>query len=98
MYFYSALNTRCELGYWILDSFQRKGFATEAIDEIITYARDDLGMHRIEAWTDEQNHPSRRLLSKTGFQLDGILKHDERSADGARLINTAVYSITSSGE
>lgn len=85
---------RCELGYWILDPFQRRGYALEAVTEIVRYSLEDLGMNRIEAWTDERNDPSTAMLARAGFQLDGIFKNDERSADGSRLINSAVYSIT----
>ncbi|SDW10522.1 Protein N-acetyltransferase, RimJ/RimL family [Marinococcus luteus] len=85
---------RCELGYWILDPFQRRGFALEAVTEVVRYALEELGMNRIEAWTDERNYPGTAMLARAGFQLDGILKNDERSADGTHLIHSAVYSIT----
>lgn len=86
---------RCELGYWILDPFQRRGFALEAVTEVVRYGLEELGMNRIEAWTDERNYPSTAMLARAGFQLDGILKNDERSADGTHLIHSALYSITS---
>ena len=43
--------------------------------------------------THRLNTQSRRAIERLGAQLDGILRHHQRAADGS-LRDTCVYSIT----
>ncbi len=50
------------------------GLAGEALNLLISYAFEELGLHRIWARIIEDNTSSIRLFEKLGFQLEGRLK------------------------
>ena len=59
------------MGYWIGQSFARKGYTLRAVREVCRFAFDKLRLHRIEAACLPTNIPSRDLLLKAGFSLEG---------------------------
>jgi ribosomal-protein-alanine N-acetyltransferase len=59
------------LGYWIGQSFAGRGLATAAVRALVGYAFDDLNLHRVEAACVPTNRASRRVLEKSGFELEG---------------------------
>lgn len=59
------------LGYWIDAAYTGRGLATRAVEEVCRAARDDLGLHRVEAGTVLANAASQRVLRKCGFELIG---------------------------
>ncbi|QLG50229.1 GNAT family N-acetyltransferase [Natrinema halophilum] len=61
-----------ELGYWIAPDHQRQGYGSDAVERVLEYGFDQLGLHRIEARVFELNEPSRRLLESVGFTQEGI--------------------------
>lgn len=60
------------LGYWVDARYAGRGLATAAVQAIVRVARDDLGLHRLEAGTLVHNHSSQRVLEKAGFQPIGM--------------------------
>lgn len=60
------------VGYWIDEAWTGKGLATAAVEEVCRIARDELGLHRIEAGTLVDNLASQRVLAKTGFEQYGL--------------------------
>lgn len=60
------------LGYWVDGSHAGQGLASAAVQMIVEMARDDLGLHRIEASTLLDNAGSQRVLLKSGFQQIGM--------------------------
>lgn len=60
------------LGYWVDERYAGRGLATAAITTILSHARDDLGLHRVEASTVLHNLASQRVLIKAGFQQIGM--------------------------
>ncbi len=65
---------RCELGYELAPSAQGRGYAIEAVRAALTHAFSVEGMERIEADVDPRNAPSRRLVERLGFKLEGTLR------------------------
>jgi RimJ/RimL family protein N-acetyltransferase len=61
-----------ELGYFIGESWQRRGYASEAIKALARMAFDDFGFERIFVRILLSNQPSLRLALKLGFQEEGI--------------------------
>nr|WSZ96267.1 GNAT family N-acetyltransferase [Streptomyces sp. NBC_00857] len=59
------------LGYWVDADYTGRGLATRAVEEVCRAARDDLGLHRVEAGTVLANVASQRVLRKCGFELIG---------------------------
>ena len=60
------------LGYWVDSDYSGRGLASAAVRKIVEMARDELGLHRIEASTLRHNVGSQRVLSKAGFQQIGM--------------------------
>ena len=65
---------RAELYYWIGKNYQGKGFITEAIKLISKYAFKKHGLRRIEAYGRMHNKASARVLEKSGFKREGVLR------------------------
>lgn len=62
------------LGYMIDQDYQNKGYATEAIQVMCTYAFDTLHLHRIEAGVMPSNIASQKVLEKNGFIQEGLAR------------------------
>ena len=54
--------------------FWGRGLMSEALAAVLSYAFEDLGMHRIEADVDPDHAASLALLEKFGFIREGILR------------------------
>lgn len=63
-----------DLGYAILERHAGNGYATEAARATLAHARDDLGLSRVLAITDEDNLASQRVLEKAGMRRDGRVR------------------------
>ena len=81
---------RFEIGYWIRTSSAGKGFATEATNTLVEFARS-LGAHRVEITCNAANAASRRVAEKSGFSLEGVLRSHRRATDGG-LADTCMYA------
>lgn len=58
-----------EIDFTIARDHWGQGYATEATHALMEYARDDLGLQMVIAYTDDGNIASRRVLEKSGFVL-----------------------------
>lgn len=68
---FSAENSfQAELGITLGEEHQGKGYATEALREIITYLFNRLGKRRITASIDPRNSPSVALFERLGFRQE----------------------------
>ncbi|MGA0609973.1 GNAT family N-acetyltransferase [Caldimonas sp. KR1-144] len=89
-----AVHQRVEIGStWYRRDVQRTPLNTEAKLLLLGHAFERLGCIAVEFRTHRFNQQSRRAIERLGAQLDGILRHHQRTADGT-LRDTAVYSIT----
>ena len=61
-----------EIGYGILEEYQRQGFAAEAVNAAVMWALQQSGVTRVEAETEPDNKASQRVLEKCGFIPLGI--------------------------
>jgi len=64
----------CTIGYWVDHPRNGRGLATGAVGEILSYAFDELALHRVEAATLVDNLPSQRVLEKNGFERIGLAR------------------------
>ena len=62
------------LGYWIGEPYWGNGYATLAIQKIVTYGFQELKLSRIFATVMENNPGSMKALTKSWFKLEGISK------------------------
>jgi RimJ/RimL family protein N-acetyltransferase len=63
-----------ELGYAIEPKERGKGYATEAVRQIVSMLFSTASIERIEALTDTENVASQRVLEKNGFKREGELR------------------------
>jgi RimJ/RimL family protein N-acetyltransferase len=82
---------KCEIGFWVRKSQSGKGYITEAVQNIVRWAFDELEMNRVEIRMSAINIRSRRVPERLGFELEGILKNEDRHPDGT-LRDTCVYA------
>jgi ribosomal-protein-alanine N-acetyltransferase len=59
------------LGYYAFAPHHRKGHMTLGLALVIERAFSRLGLHRLEANVQPSNAPSRRLVRRLGFRLEG---------------------------
>ena len=64
----------CHLGYKVDVGAINQGYITEALRRAITYAFDELKLHRIEANVIPRNTRSRRVVEKLGFTEEGLAR------------------------
>lgn len=61
-----------EIGIWIQESDWGRNYGTEASELLITYAFENLRIHRIEARVFEGNEASRNLWETLGFDHEAV--------------------------
>ena len=61
----------CSVGYWLAESAQGHGLATDALREAAELAFGDLRLHRVQAETLTHNQRSQRVLDRAGFERYG---------------------------
>ncbi|MFI5061548.1 MAG: GNAT family N-acetyltransferase [Actinomycetales bacterium] len=60
------------VGYWLDRDHTGRGLASAALSAVIEVARDDYGLHRIQAATLLHNRASQSVLTRTGFERIGV--------------------------
>ncbi|HEU4494557.1 MAG TPA: GNAT family N-acetyltransferase [Rubrobacteraceae bacterium] len=69
---YDFRNAGCELGIKIgAEDLRGRGYATEAVELLVGYAFDTLGLGVIRGSTLSHNERMRRVFEKNGFELVG---------------------------
>ena len=63
-----------EIGYWIGEPYWGLGIATRAVELLTQYGFNQLGLVRIYSGVFDFNVPSRKVLEKAGFKLEGIFE------------------------
>ncbi|SMD46197.1 Protein N-acetyltransferase, RimJ/RimL family [Aquiflexum balticum DSM 16537] len=63
-----------DLGFAFLPEFMGKGYAYEAADAVVKYARKQLRIETLLAITLPENATSIKLLGKLGMKYDGVVK------------------------
>jgi ribosomal-protein-alanine N-acetyltransferase len=71
---YNSYQKRIEISYDLSPNFWRRGITSKAIKHIVRYAFDHFKVNRIEASVATANTPSKNLLVKSGFSIEGILR------------------------
>lgn len=70
------------VGYWIASTYQNRGHAKRAVGLLLETMSGELGLHRAEASTQLENHPSQRVLRANNFSPYGIA-HSHIFVNGA---------------
>jgi RimJ/RimL family protein N-acetyltransferase len=79
-----------EIGYMLCRAHWGGGIAAEAVSAVIGQVFAE-GQRRVFADTDPDNAPSRALLEKLGFKLEGYLRNEWETHIGVR--DTTLYGL-----
>lgn len=90
----NANSNRCVIGYNLLPKFWNNGYATEITQGIVKYVFESLEYERIEALALQINYNSCRVLEKSGFVLEGVLRNFNKCGDEYR--NVCYYAMIKS--
>jgi ribosomal-protein-alanine N-acetyltransferase len=80
-----------EIAYVIHPDFWGRGLATAAGQDLLRFAFEELGLHRVFATCDPRNLPSRRVLQRLAMTYEGRLRETILIRDGWR--DSDVFSI-----
>lgn len=85
---------RCELGFsWYDPSLFRSGVNLDAKLLLLSFAFEQLRMHRVQIHTDTRNVRSQRAIESLGATREGVLRRHQVAHDGY-VRDTVVYAIT----
>lgn len=62
------------LGYFLAEEYNGRGYSTRAVKAIVRFAFDELGLHRVAAATMPANFGSQKVLEKVGFHREGLAR------------------------
>ena len=65
---------QAELSFWLVPAVRGHGYMQEALEAVVEFAFTSLGMNRLYAHHMVRNPASGRVLLKTGFIQEGILR------------------------
>jgi [ribosomal protein S5]-alanine N-acetyltransferase len=60
------------VGYWIDREYNGRGIGTAAVVHAAAAAKEELGLHRLQAATLRHNAASQKILKRAGFQEIGV--------------------------
>lgn len=84
------INSKAEVGIYILKEYRNQGLGTEALKELEVYARK-MHLHMIYAFVREQNKTARQLFHTAGYTEGALLKEWVRGDDG--WVDCRIYSL-----
>ena len=67
-----------ELSFWLAVESRGRGYMAEALAAVLRYAFQDLDLNRVYAYHMVRNPTSGRVLSRLGFEVEGILRQRVR--------------------
>jgi ribosomal-protein-serine acetyltransferase len=71
------VNRNAMIGYWIGQTYQGKGYTTEAVRSLINFAFYELQLHRLEIKCAVDNIGSNAIARKLGFTYEGVIRDGE---------------------
>jgi ribosomal-protein-alanine N-acetyltransferase len=80
-----------EIGYWIGEEYWGRGFAGRAVELLTTYAFNELKLLRIFAGVFATNVASMKVLEKSGYTLEAVLKSS--IVKNGEILDECIYSI-----
>jgi ribosomal-protein-alanine N-acetyltransferase len=69
-----GVSQTCSLGYWVGAPHARQGYMTRGVRAITWFVFDVLRLHRLEAACLPGNTASAALLTRSGFQYEGLAR------------------------
>ncbi len=71
---WSREHAQCEVGYDLLEAYRAQGYMTEAMQAVLAFARQAMGVRRVVACIYPQNESSVNLARRLGFAPSGEVR------------------------
>lgn len=82
---------KAEIGYCIGQKWWHQGIVSEALQAVMDFLFDEVGMNRIEARHDPRNPHSGGVMRKCGMQYEGTTRQADRNNQG--LCDASIYAL-----
>ncbi|MFJ3295806.1 GNAT family N-acetyltransferase [Streptomyces bacillaris] len=82
---------RASIGYWMVASGRGQGVTRAALRTVTSWALRDLGIPRLQLFTEPWNTASARIAVDVGYRREGLLRGWQRVGDERR--DMAVYGL-----
>jgi ribosomal-protein-alanine N-acetyltransferase len=79
------------IGYCIGKNWWHKGIVSEALNEVIKFFFEEVGVNRIESRHDPNNPNSGKVMLKCGMKYEGHMKQADKNNQG--IVDTKYYAI-----
>lgn len=84
LYHVDPITSQAMIGYALSPDYRGRGFATRAVNLLVGWAFDQLGLARVVAGTAPDNVASHRVLARAGFVREAYQRDRLPAADGGR--------------
>lgn len=78
MFFVEEAGARASIGYWVVPSERRKGYAAKAVRALTAWALNHADLDRLELYVEPWNEGSWRAAESAGYEREGLLRSWER--------------------
>jgi RimJ/RimL family protein N-acetyltransferase len=72
------------IGYWCAREARGRGVTTRALRLLSQHAFENIGLERLQLFTDPDNRVSQRVAEKAGYQREGVVRSHLPQRDGTR--------------
>ncbi|MCG5250344.1 GNAT family N-acetyltransferase [Brevibacillus agri] len=80
------------IGYFLAEAHWGKGFASEAVQMVVRFLMEEVNVNRIQAEVMPKNEPSKQVLRKNGFTLEGTLRQAALWS-GKGIVDLEIYGL-----
>ena len=87
-----------DLGFWLIREARGRRIGATAVGLLTPWALEHLEIDSLDAFVDEGNAPSRRLLERAGYRLLGLERHTVNRLDAELLVYRRTRLEHDSGE
>ncbi len=91
---FNRTNDSASVGYWLGEHYQGLGLITQSLSVLLQVAFDNYRINRVVIRCAINNITSRKIPEKLGFQLEGILRANEKL--NGQYIDQAICSLIKS--
>ena len=91
LFAYDEASSRAEIGYVLGRPYWGQGLMIEAIDAVVKFGFEQLGLRRLEATVDPRNAASLKLIERLGFSNEGTRR--QRVLMKGMLVDQRLYGL-----
>jgi RimJ/RimL family protein N-acetyltransferase len=87
------VSSRVNLGCFILPEYWNKGILTEIIEMMLKYLFDEIELNKICTTINYDNIAARKVLEKSGFRLEALLKKHDYVEEEDKYSDVGKYGV-----